>query len=274
MPQGSVLGVLLFLVYINDIQYFCGDSTAILFADDAVLKQNAYSSTEKFEKSIESVADYFLRNKLTLNLEKTHLVNLNAIRKSSQQEIILQNDAISQKTSLKYLGVHIDEKLNFNRHILEICAKLSNISGLFYKLRSILTTAQLLVTYKVYVQPILNYGVLVYGTSSKTTLQLLEAKIKQIARIMFKKRKTESTLQNHSIKGLHIFELFKKLTEILRLECETNSLKFFITEKEIESVELKRTSFRQLKSTNAVSGLSSKRLGVRIRKLLELYIKF
>ena len=278
--QGSVLGPLLFLVYINDIQEFCGDSTAILFADDAVLKQNVYSSKEKFEKSLESVADYFLQNKLTLNLEKTHLVSLNGIRKSSQQEIILQNDAICQKTSLKYLGVHIDEKLNFNRHILELCAKLSKFSGLFYKLRSILTTAQLLVTYKVYVQPILNYGVLVYGTSSKTTLQPLEAKVKQISRIIFKKRKTESTLQNpdnykmHSIKDLHIFELFKKLTETLRSECEINSLKLLITNKEIESVELKRTSSRQLKSTNAVSGLSPKRLGVRIRKLLNFILKF
>ena len=139
-------------------------------------------------------------------------------------------------------------------------------------MRSILTTAQLLVTYKIYVQPIINYGVLVYGTSSKTTLQPLEEKIKQIARIMFKKRKTEPTLQNrekykmHSIKDLHIFELFKKLKEILRSECEINSLKFLITKKEIESVEINRTSSRQSKSTNAVSGLSPKRLGVRIRK--------
>ena len=160
------------------------------------MKQNTYSRKEKFEKTIESVADYFLRNKLTPNSEKPHLVNLNTIRKSSQQEIILQNDAISQKTSLKYLGVNIDEKLKYNRHILELCLKLSKFFVLFYKLRSILTTAQLLVLYKVYVQPILNYGVLVYGTSSKTTLQPLEAKIKQITKIMFKKRKTETTLQN------------------------------------------------------------------------------
>ena len=84
--QSAVLEPLLFLVYINDIQEFCGDLTATLFADDALLKQNASLSIEKLEKSIESVADYFLRNKLTLKLEKTHLVNLNAIRKSSQQE--------------------------------------------------------------------------------------------------------------------------------------------------------------------------------------------
>ena len=78
----------------------------------------------------------------------------------------------------------------------------------------------------------------------------------------------------HSIKDLHIFELFKKLTEIFRSECEINSLKFLITEKEIESVELKRTSSRQFKSTNAVNGLCPKRLGVRIRKLLNFILKF
>ena len=98
---------------------------------------------------------------------------------------------------------------------------------------------------------------------------------------MFEKsKKTESTLQNrekykmHSNKGLHIFELFKKLTEIHRSECKTNSLKFLITKEEMESVELKRTSSRQLKSTNAVSGLSPKRLGVRKRKLLNFISKF
>ena len=76
----------------------------------------------------------------------------------------------------------------------------------------------------------------------------------------------------HSIKDLHIFELLKKLTEILRSESEI--VKFLITNKEIESVESRRTSSRQLKSANAVSGLSPKRLGVRIRKLFNFILKF
>ena len=127
---------------------------------------------------------------------------------------------------------------------------------------------------QIYVQPILNYGVFVNGTSSKTTLQPLETKIKQIARIIFKKRKMETTLQNrenyamHSIKDLHIFELLQKLTEILRSECAKNSPKFVIMKKEIEWFESKRTSTRQLTSSNAFSELRPKRLGVKIRKLL------
>ena len=157
-----MLEPLLFLVYINDILEFCCDSTAILFADGAVLMQNAYSSEESFEEPIESVADYFLRNKLTLNLEKTDLVNLKAIRKSSEQEIKLQNDAISQKKSPKYLGVQIDEKLG-------------------------------------YVKPIITYGVLVYGTSTKTTRLPPEAKTKRIARIIFKKIETESTEKRRKV---------------------------------------------------------------------------
>ena len=116
-----------------------------------------------------------------------------------------------------------------------------------------------------------------------TTLQCQKStrkKIKQIDRIIFKKKKKESTLQNrekyemYSINDLHIFELFKKLTEILRSECQINSLKILIAKKEIESIESKRTSSPQLKSTNAVSGLSPKRLRVKIRKLLNFILKF
>ena len=77
----------------------------------------------------------------------------------------------------------------------------------------------------------------------------------------------------HSIKNLHIFEICsKKLTGVHRSEFEINSPKILMTKKEKESVESKRTSSRQLKSTVRVSGLSPKRIGVRRRKLLKFIL--
>ena len=82
-------------------------------------------------KSIQSVADYFFAKQTDKNAPSEFESN----QKNLQAQVILPNSAISQKTSLKYLGVHFDEKVTFNRQILELCEKLSNFSGLFYKLR-------------------------------------------------------------------------------------------------------------------------------------------
>ena len=120
----------------------------------------------------------------------------------------------------------------------------------------------------------MSYGVLVYGTSNKTLILPLESKIKQITRNIFNKPKSSSTglerESNHicSIRVMHLFELLKKLAEILRAECHINCLKNIITRKEIETLQAKRIQSKRLKTANKSSGLSPKRLGKRIRKLL------
>ena len=92
-------------------------------------------------------------------------------------------------------------------------------------------------TYKVYVQPVVSYGVLVYGTRNKTIILPLESKIKQITRIIFIKPKSNPTglkrESNHiySIRVMHLFELVKKLAEILRAECHIDCLKNVIPRK-------------------------------------------
>ena len=73
---------------------------------------------------------------------------------------------------------------------------------------------------------------------------------------------------------MHLFELLKKIAEILRADCHIECLKNVITRKEIETLQAKRTQSKQLKTANKSSGLSPKRLGVRIRKLLNFILKF
>ena len=108
---------------------------------------------------------------------------MKARRRSSQQQKKMKEINLTERSSLKYLGIELDDNLNFGEHIKNVCSKLNKFSGLFNRLRSMLTVKQLLLTYKVYVQPVVSYGVLVYGTSSKTLILPLESKIKQITGI-------------------------------------------------------------------------------------------
>ena len=274
VPQGSVLGTLIFLVYISDIDDYCSQNCLTLYADDTVVKQKMESITEVFSQSLSLVSDYLIKNKLTMNYEKTCFMNMKARRRSLQEQIKIKELNLTQRSSLKYLGLESDDNLKFCDHTKNLCSKRNQFSGLFYRLRSILTFNQLLLTFKVYVQPVVSYGVLVYGTSNKTLILPLESKLKQITRIIFKKPKSTSTClereSNHlySIRVMHLFELLQKLAEILRAECHIDCLTNVITRKEIETLQAKRVQSRQLKTANKSSGLSPKRLEVRIRKLL------
>ena len=97
-----------------------------------------------------------------------------------------------------------------------------------------------------YVQHVVSTGVLVYGTSNKTIILPLETKIKQSASIIFNEPKSASIClqreSNHiySIKVMHIFELLKKLIEILRAESQIDGRKKVITKKKIDTLQAKR----------------------------------
>ena len=87
ISQGSVLGPLLFLVYINNIDDNCSQNCLTLYADDTVVKQKGESTTEVFSQSLNLVSDYLMKNKLTMNYEKTCFLNMKVRRKCSQQQI-------------------------------------------------------------------------------------------------------------------------------------------------------------------------------------------
>ena len=109
----SVLGPLLFLVYINDIDDYCSQNCLILYADDTVVKQKGESTTEVFRHSLNLVSDYLIKNKLTMNYGKTCFMSMKARRKNSKQQIKMKEINLTQRSSLKYLGIELDDNLNF-----------------------------------------------------------------------------------------------------------------------------------------------------------------
>ena len=216
----------------------------------------------------------FLYNKISNFLEVYDLLDAN------QYGFRRQRETLKKSNEVKYLGVLLDNKLDFKKHINSVAAKLTKFTGLFYKLRFILSIKQLVLVYKSFVQPVIQYGVLIYGTASKTSLKFIEVKIKQISWIIFKKQSHQSTANERAkygiflVKELHIYELLKFLTKTIRREHKNEVFNRFIEDSELVRLDEKRTTSKKLKPSNQFTGINPKRIGIRIRKLLNYILYF
>ena len=180
VPQGSVLGPLLFLLYINDIGMASSVLKFHLFADDTNILY-----ADKSIKSLESVVneelvklhEWFTVNKLTLNLKKSNFVIFSHYRKTLSKINIKVFDnsqnkfiALEHKRFVKYLGLLIDENLSWKSHIDFICNKISKIVGLLAKLRHFIPLHILITLYRSLIHPYLSYGISAWGQACKTHL--------------------------------------------------------------------------------------------------------
>ena len=145
VPQGSVLGPLLFLLYINDLPNISKILQFYLFADDTNIYYEG-DTLEKIElvinKELKKLRTWLIVNRLSLNIAKTNFVVFHPYNKPLNQKITLKihKNAITEKDHVKYLGIMIDSTLTWRIHIENLSSKLSKKIGLFYKIRPYVDT--------------------------------------------------------------------------------------------------------------------------------------
>ncbi len=132
--QGSDLGPLLFLIYINDINSSTRNCAPYLFADDTNLFFNttATNSDCQIESESHHIMNWLEANRLSLNCEKTAIVNFNC---STEQSFKIGETTIKTVNSAKYLGIEIDKDLKYIEHVNRLLGKLANKTYAIIRLR-------------------------------------------------------------------------------------------------------------------------------------------
>ena len=167
VPQGSIMGPLLFIIYINDLTLKTSDIKSILYADDTLVYTNSEPKTNetKINVILQKTASWLKRNRLTLNVEKTKCVDI--LKRVKNFEVF------------KYLGIQVDHKLSFQEHAKNLSKRMLGFCSLLYRIRKVLTTNQFVQVYRTYVQPVIQYGVLVYANTSNQVLKPLNQMVKK-----------------------------------------------------------------------------------------------
>ena len=180
---------------------------------------------------------------------------------------------------MSYLGILIDEKLNYKDHNQYLIDKMNVFCATFYKLRTDLHKNQLIFAYKTYVQPILQYGVLIHGTAAKSDIKKLNIKIKHLVRIIYGKRKFES-IENfriaakiYSIEELHLYELKKLVIKKIGELNECSTKKTFLRMNDLKNIKTQRICTKHLKFLYE-RPINSKIISTIDRKLVVKILKF
>ena len=196
VPQGSVLGPLLFLIYVNDMHrsskkfdfYLFADDTNLLYAEKDLNKLEVVVNEELLK-----LCECLNSNKLSLNVSKSNFLIFHPYQRKLYREVnlkILDNNSeqlvsLERKTYMRYLGVLIDENLSWKQHINYISTKISKGIGIITRLRHLVPLTTFLNIYRSLIELYISYGLIAWGEAANVHLNRVVILQKRVLRLMY-----------------------------------------------------------------------------------------
>ena len=229
LPQGSILGPLLFIIYVNDLVNTSDIMKFVLFADDTTIFHSGSDLLEMnniINCELVKISKWMITNKLSLNISKTHFIIFKGKRHIPVNiDIKIGNTSLEQHYCTKFLGVMLDSELTWKFHIKYVHSKVAKALGIIYKVRDCLTKTALTTLYYSLIYPYFQYCNVAWGNANKTLLHPIIIQQKRAVRLI-----------SHAAFLEHTHPLFKRLS----------LLKF----NDINQLELLKFVYNQLNHTN------------------------
>lgn len=180
VPQGTILGPILFILYINDLLNSIPENTIVSYADDTaiVVAGKTWTDVEaKMNKYTEEVAIWLALNKLTLNVKKSICITFGNYCDSvpRQFNVAINGEKLERVEKCRYLGIIFDDNLKWDEHITYIVKRTKYLVFVFQKLAKFMHSSTLRMIYYAFFHSIISYGIIAWGGAYNNSLSLLHS---------------------------------------------------------------------------------------------------